>query len=141
LCSVFNTALHVIHDLSNDTTINFFHNDKNGQAFWWDKPLINHEESGQESAAMTAVYTATGVASCKLTHNCTHAVQLGGSEGLAPWQLNTFTKHMLDKLNSAYQPEMNQLTAKVMAAFEKDEPYFHGSSNVQPPVAWATLID
>jgi hypothetical protein len=76
-----------------------------------------------------------------LTHHRTHAVQLGGSEGLAPWQLNTFTKHMLDKLNSAYQPEMNQETAKVMASFEKDEPYFHGSSNLQHPVPVPTLID
>ncbi len=90
---------------------------------------------------MMAVYAATGVESCKLTHNQTHAVQLGGSEGLAPWQLNTFTKHMLDKLNSAYQPEMNRETAKVMAAFEKDEPYFHGSSSVSHPIGIRVLLD
>jgi hypothetical protein len=142
LCSVFNTALHVIDDLRKDTTINFYHVDKKTRATWWDKQLIEYEETGgQESAAMTQVYAETGVESCKLTHNRTHAVQLGGSEGLAPWQLNTFTKHMLDKLNSAYQPEMNRETAKVMAAFEKDEPYFHGSSNLEHPVPVGTLID
>jgi hypothetical protein len=142
LCSAFNTALHVIDDLRKDTTINFYHLDTDARASWWDKPLIEYKgASGQESAAMTQVYAETGVESCKLTHNRTHAVQLGGSEGLAPWQLNTFTKHMLDKLNSAYVPEMNRETAKVMASFEKDEPYFHGSSNLQPPVAWATLMD
>jgi hypothetical protein len=141
LCSVFNTALHVINDLSTDTTINFYHYDKKLRAAWWDKPLIEYEASGQESSAMTQVYAATGVESCKLTHNRTHAVQLGGSEGLAPWQLNTFTKHMLDKLNSAYQPEMNRETAKVMAAFEKDEPYFHGSSSVSHPIGIRVLLD
>jgi hypothetical protein len=142
LCSVFNTALHVINDLSTDTTINFYHLDKKkARAGWWDKPLIEYEASGQESSAMMAVYAATGVESCKLTHNRTHAVQLGGSEGLAPWQLNTFTKHMLDKLNSAYQPKMNRETAKVMAHFEKDEPYFHGSSNVQHPVGIPVLTN
>jgi hypothetical protein len=47
---------------------------------------------------------------------------------------------MLDKLNSAYQPKMNCETAKVMAAFEKDEPYFHGSSNLEHPVPVGTLI-
>ena len=141
LCSVFNTALHVINDLSKDTTINFYHQDKKTRAGWWDKPLIEYEASGQELSAMTQVFAATGVESCKLTHNRTHAVQLGGSEGLAPWQLNTFTKHMLDKLNSAYQPEMNRETAKVMAAFEKDEPYFHGSFHVQHPVGIPVLMD
>jgi hypothetical protein len=141
LCSAFNTALHIIHDLSNDQTINFYHEDMDLRASWWDKPLIEYAAAGQESSAMTSVLAETGVDSCKLTHNRTHAVQHGGSEGLAPWQLNTLTKHMLDKLNSAYQPEMNRETAKVMAAFEKDEPYFHGSSNLQPPVAWGTLMD
>jgi hypothetical protein len=59
LCSTFNTALHVIHNLSNDATINFHHNNMDGQASWWDKPLINYEASCQESVAMTAVYAAT----------------------------------------------------------------------------------
>jgi hypothetical protein len=130
----------VINDLSTDTTIHFYYYDKKLCAAWWDKPLIKYEASGQESLAMMQVYAATGVESCKLTHNRTHAVQLGGSEGLAPWQLNTFIKHMLDKLNLAYQPEMNQ-EAKVMAAFDKDEPYSYGSSNVGHPIAIPVLLD
>jgi hypothetical protein len=141
LCSVFNTALHIVNELRQDATINFYHYRKEERASWWDKELIQYNASGKESAAMTQVYRETGVESYKMTHNRTHAVQLGGSEGLAPWQLNTFTKHMLDKLNSAYQPEMNRETAKVMAAFEKDEPYFHGSSNLQHPVPVPTLIN
>jgi hypothetical protein len=96
LRTAFNAALHAIDDLRKDTTINFYHVDKKKRATWWDKALIEYEASGQELAAMTQVYNETGVKSCKLTHNQTHAVQLGGSEGLAPWQLNTFTKHMLD---------------------------------------------
>jgi hypothetical protein len=141
LCSVFNTALHVLNDLSTDTTINFYHLNKKQRASWWDKPLIEYDANGRELSAMKQVYAATGVESCKLTHNQTHAVQLGGSEGLAPWQLNIFTKHMLDKLNSTYQPEMNQETARVMAHFEKDEPYFHGLSHVQHPVGIPILMD
>jgi hypothetical protein len=36
---------------------------------------------------------------------------------------------------------MNRETAKMMAAFEKDEPDFHGSSNLHHPVPAPTLID
>jgi hypothetical protein len=86
LCSIFNTALHVIDDLRKVTTINFYHVDKKTRATWWDKALIEYEASGQELAAITQVDAETGVELWKLTHNRTHdAVQLGGSEGLAPW--------------------------------------------------------
>ncbi len=141
LCSQFNLSLTVINDLRKDTTINFLHEDKDQRAPWWDKPLIEFENAGEDSGAMKQVYRNTGVKSCKLTHHRTHAVQLAGSEGLAPWQINTMTKHMIDKLNSAYQPEMDRETAKVMSGHERDEPYFQGTSHLAPPRPIRVLLD
>jgi hypothetical protein len=90
---------------------------------------------------MKQVYKETGVKSCKLTHHRTHAVQLAGSEGLAPWQINTMTKHMLEKLHSAYQPEMDRETAKVMSGHERDEPYYQGTSHLPPVRPVSELLD
>lgn len=53
--------------------------------------------------ACKEIYKSTGVKAIKLTHDRTAAIQYAGSEGLAPYQINTFTNHILDKLNSAYQ--------------------------------------
>jgi hypothetical protein len=73
---------------------------------------------------MREVYNATGVESCKLTHHRTHAVQYAGSEGLAPWQINTLTKHMLQKFHSAYQSEVDKESLKVMSGFSREESRF-----------------
>jgi hypothetical protein len=132
LCASFNTALHVINDLANDNTINFLHVDKAQRAPWWDKKLIDMTECSEEGAAMEAVYTATGVKSCKVTHHRTQAIQLAGSESLAPWQINTMTKHMLEKLPAAYQSETDRDTMRVMAGYPKGE-YFNENSLIQLP--------
>jgi hypothetical protein len=124
LCGVFYLSMQVIHELSRDDEINFCHGDLNTRASWWDKGLIQFNTLDEESGAMKAVYEGTGIEGCKLTHNRTYAVQQGGSEGLAPYQTNTFTKHMSDKSNKAYQPEVNKEACKVMAGFGKDEAYF-----------------
>jgi hypothetical protein len=123
LCAAFNTALHVINELRQNSTINFYHANKNQRASWWDTPLVEFEDGNQESAAMSAVLKATGVSSCKVTHHRTQAVQHGGAEGLAPWQISTFTKHMTEKLNSAYFPECNHESMHVMSDHKKSEPY------------------
>jgi hypothetical protein len=141
LCSVFNTALHVINDLSNDVTINFLHEDKSKRASWWDKPFLDFDTQNEESSAMKDVYKKTKVSSCKVTHNRTHAVQYAGSEGLAPWQINVFTKHMLEKLNSAYQAEMDKMSSKVMAGFGKEEPYVVDYTEIKLPHAIRYYID
>jgi hypothetical protein len=141
LCSQFNLSLSVINDLRNDSTVNFLHEEKDQRAPWWDKPLIEFDKPEEDSGAMKQVYRDTGVKSCKLTHHRTHAVQLAGSEGLAPWQITTMTKHMLDKLNSAYQPEMDRETAKVRSGHERDEPYFQGTSHLQAPMPVSSLMD
>jgi hypothetical protein len=99
LCSVFNTALHVINDLSTYTATNFYHLDKKVHAGWWDKPL-------------------TGVESCKLTQNKTHAVQLGG---ISAW----------DELRNF----------QGCGIFWKGQAILSRSSNVQHPVGVPVLTD
>jgi hypothetical protein len=59
----------------------------------------------EQKDSFAQIYKGAGVRSCKKTHERTNAIQYGGSRGLAPHQINTFTNHMLDKLNSAYQSE------------------------------------
>jgi hypothetical protein len=124
LCSVFATALHLINDLSKDLTINFHHANKARRASWWDSPLIDYDTYSEESSAMKQVYDATNVESCKLTHHRTQMVQQAGSEGLAPYQINTLTKHMLEKIHSAYQSECDKETLKVMGGQSRDESRF-----------------
>lgn len=141
LCSIFNTSMHLINLLRNDTLINFYHRDKKARASWWDKPLINYEVLDDESGPMKEVYAATGVEACKITHNRTYAVQLAGSEGLAPHQINSFTKHLLEKLHKSYQPEVDKEACKVMAGHKKDEAYFVEREFLDLPQDIGTLIN
>jgi hypothetical protein len=121
LCAAFSSALHVIDTLRGNSTINFYHAQKKQRASWWNVPLIDYETLSQESSAMKEVYAATDVEACKVTHNRTQAVQRAGSEGLAPWQVNTFTKHLLNKFHTSYQSESDKEACKVMAGFSKSE--------------------
>jgi hypothetical protein len=59
----------------------------------------------EQKDASASIYKGAGFRSCKVTHERTNVIQYGGSSGLTPHQINTFTNHMLDKLNSAYQSE------------------------------------
>lgn len=124
LCTGFSTAANVIWDLANDHRIHFFHYDKTKRCPWWDKPFIGYNDYDAQKNAQEQIYRATGVSTCKVTHLRTLAVQHAGSEGLAPWQINTMTKHMLEKINSAYQSEVDKTTMKVMAGFSVKESYF-----------------
>jgi hypothetical protein len=141
LCSIFNTALHVINSLRQHPTINFYHKEKTAAASWWGIPLIEYEELYDESGPMKEVYMATGVEGCKLTHNRTYAVQHAGSEGLAPHQINSFTKHMLEKLHKSYQSEVDKEACKVMAGFGREEGYFVEREFLQPPWETEELIN
>jgi hypothetical protein len=51
-------------------------------------------------------------------------VQQAGSEDLAPYQIKTLTKHMLEKIHSAYQLECDKETLKVMGGQGRDESRF-----------------
>ena len=80
---------------------------------------------------MRQVYKETGVRSCKVTHHRTHAVQHGGANSLAPYQMSTLTKHIVNKYNTAYAPEVDKQACKVMAGYNKDEAYFNACSHVR----------
>jgi len=134
LCTGFAVASHVLWDLVNDSTINFFHLDKKVRNTWWGKKFITYKTYDDQKNAMEQIFDATGVTCCKLTHLRTLAVQHAGSEGLAPWQINTMTKHMLEKINSAYQSEVDKTTMKVMAGFSQDESYFVPRTFVATPL-------
>jgi hypothetical protein len=60
-------------------------------------------------------------------------VQHAGSENLAPFQISTMTKHMLDKLRSSYMCEVDKEVCKVMASFTKEEPYFVPCTHLELP--------
>jgi hypothetical protein len=134
LCTSFALSMHVLWDLVNDPTINFFHRNKKERNDWWGKKFIPYEEYDDQAGPMDVAYAATGVSSCKKTHLRTLAVQHAGSEGLAPWQINTMTKHMLEKINSAYQSEVDKKTMKVMAGFSQDESYFVPRASISLPL-------
>ena len=57
----------------------------------------------EAASATKDILKGTGVVSTKVTHHRTAALQYAGFFGLAPWQVNTMTNHMLDKQHSAYQ--------------------------------------
>ena len=158
LCSVFNTAAHILSSLKFDNNIGFLHEDKNIRAAWWDKEIIdlNNKDGtyldfvqydvccrtnstnrhivfvtniffmvvvSQGNDAMIHIYAATGVINSKVCHHRTAALQYGGFESLGPHQVNTLTKHKLEKQSSAYGPVAERITCKVMAGFKNGEPY------------------
>jgi hypothetical protein len=133
LCSVSALAKQVIWDLKKNPTINFSHENPLERAEWWDTELVDIQTYSQQSSAAKEVYKKTGVNSCKLTHHRTLAVQHAGSEGLAPFQIATMTKHMLDKLHSSYMCEVDKEVCKVMAGFTKEEPYFVPRMHLELP--------
>lgn len=122
-CSVFATAVSVINTLRT-TPMNFYHVEKKKRAPWWDIPLIEFDTLSQQTHAIKQAYVATGVDSCKVTHHRTQCVQYGGSESLAPWQINTLTKHMIEKFHKSYQSNCDKETLKVMAGFKKEDDRF-----------------
>ena len=71
---------------------------------------------------MNFVYRATGVTNSKVCHHRTAALQHGGFESLGPHQVNTLTKHKLEKQNSAYGPVAERKTLEIMAGFKKMSP-------------------
>jgi hypothetical protein len=60
-------------------------------------------------------------------------VQQAGSKGLAPCQINSVTKHMLEKLHKSCQAEADKEACKVMSGFSKDEDCFVERKFLKPP--------
>ena len=73
----------------------------------------------EQQSAVDQIYKGAGVFSCKRTHERTNAIQYGEAMGLAPHQINTFTNHILDKLNSAYQSEADREVSNFVLQYIK----------------------
>jgi hypothetical protein len=95
--------IHVIWSLTQNETINFLHANKNLCADWWDLPLIDWDTYSETGNSTKTIFENTCTTSCKVTHLCTTCLQMAGFEGLHPHQINTLTKHILEKMYSAYQ--------------------------------------
>jgi hypothetical protein len=72
---------------------------------------------------MINIYATTGVINSKVCHHRTAALQHGGFESLGPHQINTLTKHKIEKQSSAYGPVAERMTLQIMAGFKNGEPY------------------
>lgn len=135
-CSVFATAALLIMKLrSLENRIHFLRHDPNERAEWWDIPLNEFSNYSEESNAMRHVLAAAGLdlLGSKVTHHRTQAVQYAGSRGLQPWQVCTFTKHITEKFHSAYQPEVEEESMRVMSGFRKHESRFVPTEHVVFP--------
>ena len=141
ICAVGALALHMVNSLRLNENIHFRHDDPFEAADWWGTPLVDFETLNDETGPMKEVYKATGVEGCKLTHNRTYAVQQAGSEGLHPFQINSLTKHSVEKIHKCYMPELDKEACKVMAGFSKDEAYFVEREFLEPPWPIATLVN
>jgi len=120
-CTAFATGLLLIMKLrALGNEINFLHvNKKTSRASWWDIQLNAYDTYSKEEAAIRQVYAGTGVDAGKVTHHRLQAVQHAGSQGCQPWQVSTMTKHVHDKLNMSYLPEVEIETIKIMSGFRK----------------------
>jgi hypothetical protein len=119
-CAVFATGALVLTKLFDyGDNCSFLHVNKKERCDWWDIKLNNYSTYNPQAKAMLNVFKIASVCNSKLTHHRTQAVQYAGSRGLLPSQINTFTKHMLDKQHSSYQPECDEEAMKVMSGFKK----------------------
>jgi hypothetical protein len=102
---------------------------------WWDIPLNQYDTYNKESSAMRQALQSVDLLDkhSKVTHHRSMAIQHGGSRGLTPNQISTFTKHQQDKLNRSYMPEVEEETLKVMCGFKKHETRFVPSEHVEFP--------
>lgn len=113
LCPNFAMGLHLLWKLAQfGEKLNFLHEDKTKRADWWDIPLIDWEVYNDASNAAKDVMLGSGVDTCKVTHHRTAALQYAGFYGLAPWQINTMTNHIVEKMFSAYQSVAEYKTNK-----------------------------
>ena len=136
-CTVFATAVLVIMRLRElGDGINFNRGAPGQACDWWHKTISDYNTYSSECNAMKQVLAKTGSLgrySTKVTHHRTACVQYGGSHGLTAEQISTITKHKLDKLHSAYMPEVEEVTLKVMSGFKKWETRFVKTEHVVFP--------
>jgi hypothetical protein len=136
-CTVFATAVLVIMKLRElGSGINFYRGAPGKPASWWNISLSDYSTYSEECNAMKQVLACAGYLerySTKVTHHRTACVQYGGSQGLTAEQISTITKHKLDKLHSAYMPEVEEETLRVMSGFRKWETRYVKTEHVVFP--------
>ena len=145
-CTVFCTGVLVVLKLRKlgALGINFLRApNKKTPAMWWGISLNNFDTYSQESSAMRQMLSAAGlnIYGGKVTHHRSQMVQTAGSRGLSPWQVCTMTKHIQDKYHSAYLPEVEEESMKVMSGFRKTEPRFVPTEHVVFPGNHKTYLD
>lgn len=119
-CCVFATGILLIKLLRNlGDSIDFTQPNKNKDANWWGINVCSFRNLNAQSTPMREVYNKTGVdPQCKITHHRSQAVLIGASAGLNNSQIASFTKHVQDKLHTAYLPDCERTAMKVMAGFQ-----------------------
>jgi hypothetical protein len=79
--------------------------------------------SQEHTNAYLAIYKNAGVRGVKVTHDRTVAIQ--NMSSLSPYQISSFTKHIVDnKLSAAYQAEADYEACLVQSGFRKGEEWF-----------------
>jgi hypothetical protein len=78
-CGVFAVAINLFSQLRVDTTTDFYHENRNKRAPWWDNSIVDFSTYNQESAAMQQVLQNTGVRYHKVTHHRSQCVQTAGA--------------------------------------------------------------
>ena len=135
-CAVFATAVLVVLKLrSLDKEINFLAGPPCEPAMWWHIPLNQYSTYSEESNATRQVLVAAGLLDkfAKVTHHRSMCVQYAGSQGLTSEQISTMTKHKQDKLHTAYMPDVERETLKVMSGFQKWEHRYVKTEHVKFP--------
>jgi Centromere DNA-binding protein complex CBF3 subunit, domain 2 len=140
LCTVFATAALLTSKLrALDTKVNFVKPAVPAHVEWWNIPMTRYTEYSQMSNCMNNVLEKSGVEFCKSTHFRTQAVQYVGSRGLTSDQMSTITMHIMEKLHSAYQPEVDKECMKVMSGFCKNDVRFVREENIEIPEAFLAV--
>ena len=77
----------------------------------------------EHSKAYTTIYKNTGIRNCKVTHDRTVAIQ--NMSGLTPYQISSFTKHIVDnKLSASYLAEADREACLHQSGFGRGEEWF-----------------
>jgi hypothetical protein len=85
--------------------------------------------SSEHSNAYNLIYRDAGVRTVKVTHDRTVAVQ--NMSSLSPYQISSFTKHIVDnKLLAAYQAEVDHDACTVQSGFQRGEEWFVPEANI-----------
>lgn len=63
------------------------------------------------------IYDKAGIEACKVTHHRTACLQQLGFCGLTPHQINTLTKHVLEKQLKSYGAEAEWVVSSLLVSY------------------------